>query len=514
VSDLIIDGFAGPGGWDVAAARLGLSPVVGIELDATACATRAAAGHLTIRADISRYPAEALSGRVRGSVFSPVCTTFSAAGTRAGVAVLAVLDASVRDALHGRKTRAARRREMAAELRRAWWPSPKLTSAGRSAAIWKAVRSASLAAEPARFIHACRPEWVAMEQVPAVLPLWQAYAEELRRLGYSAWCGKLNAADYGVPQTRIRAILIASRAHQVGRPVPTHYDPRKGMQLFGSPWVSMAEALGWGATIRPVPTVTAGGVALGGYEPFAKGGREALGREQEAGRWALRIDGQRNGTCRPGHAPADTIKAGHSSADMRWVRTNSGNGDAHDYQRDMAEPSSAVVPRVNRWVLHTNRDQRPDGTRQTADPQTAPAPALTAKSGGQWVLRTSFGEPSDRGGTHEMNPAIRPAHAVTTKAKDWVAWVRERPATTVQGDPRVGRPGHKDRDKGESQFAQDSVRITVGEAAALQSFPPGYPWQGTRTAQFRQVGDAMPPGLAEPVLAMAAGIARAEAGAA
>ena len=142
---------------------------------------------------------------------------------------------------------------MARLLTRSLWPDPKLTREKRSAAIWKAVRSASLVAEPARFIAACNPEWVALEQVPAVLPLWEVYASELRKRGYSAWCGLLNSADYGVPQTRIRAILIASRVRQVRRPYPTHYDPRKGAQLFGTPWRSMADALGWGATGRPAP---------------------------------------------------------------------------------------------------------------------------------------------------------------------------------------------------------------------------------------------------------------------
>ncbi|MFP8960010.1 DNA cytosine methyltransferase [Streptomyces nanhaiensis] len=294
-----LDLFAGPGGWDEAARQLGLRPV-GLEWDAAACATRAAAGHLTIRTDIAQYPTRPFTGLARGQIASPPCQTFSASGKRDGLTDLALVHQAVHDLAHGRDTRT------------------KLRAAVRD-------ERSLLAAEPMRFLQALRPEWVTLEQVPDVLPLWRQYAAVLRSWGYSTWAGILNAADYGVPQTRRRAILIASRTRPVAPPEPTHAE-HPGIDLFGATrpaWVTMAQALDLPAGMR---VNTRGERRTAGGNEFPCDRPSWALTEKARSWWVLRHSKRANATVRRLDQPAGTLVAGHARHDYQWVKVD-GRGD-------------------------------------------------------------------------------------------------------------------------------------------------------------------------------------------
>ncbi|OLZ72533.1 DNA cytosine methyltransferase [Streptomyces amritsarensis] len=445
---MIVDLFAGPGGWSEGLRLLQLSDV-GLEWCGAACNTRAAAQHLTVQCDVAQYPTRPFDGRISGLIASPPCQAWSRAGKGLGLLDQPLVRQAVHELARGRDSRAELRSQCRDER-------------------------SILAAEPMRWMYDLRPEWVCMEEVPDVLPLWKEYAGYLTAWGYSVWTGILNAADYGVPQTRKRAILIASRVRTVTAPVPSHAEDPE-YDLFGeclAPWVSMADALGWGATDRPVPTVTAGGGKTGGAEPFPSQARAALEASRDRGDWALRNGTQKNAAVRSADEPAGTLFFGARCNDVSWVLRNGNQPNAAVRNGDEPAPTMAFGNNAARveWVLHTNRNQQADGTRQTAGPHDAPAPTFTAKSGGQWVLK--------------------------------------RPATTVCATDRIAPPGHRDRSpKGESQFANpDTVRITQAEAAVLQSFRADYPWQGTKTKQFEQIGNAIPPRLALHIVSAATGI--------
>lgn len=357
-----VDDFAGAGGWDQGAVMVGLT-TVGIEWDHAACQTAVAAGHARIRADVSVYPSAPLLG-IPGYIASPPCQAWSMAGSRKGERDRAnchVLAARMADGDDSTN-----------------WT------------VWEDPRS-PLVCQPVRRVRELRPEWVALEEVPAVASLWEHFARIFRGWGYSVWTGDLCAADYGVPQTRTRRILMASRTMTVQPPEPTHAEHPQDADLLGGQlagWVSMAAALGWNDDDHLV-------------HPRGKGMIARHGPRDD----------------RMGSEPAMTL----TSKGRSWLRMGNANG--------------ATVRRVEE-----------------------PAPTVL------------FGHRSNAVEWHHKQPLSRD----------------EREA--------VG-----------SAAGEGGVRVTVAEGGVLQSFPADYPWQGSRSKRYEQVGNAIPPRLAAHILAALTG---------
>ena len=389
-ASLIIDLFcgAGLGGWAAGLEMLGHDPAdtLGFEHDRHAAATHTAAGFPTVVGDLSAVPVDLMSG-VDGLIASPPCQAFSMAGKGKGRDAIADLLAHIDRCADG-------------------WIEPDGDLCADD------VR-ADLTLQPLKWAAALRPRWIVCEQVPPTLPAWEAIARVLQRWGYSTWTGPVRAERYGVPQTRKRALLIARRDGVAAvPPEPTHtgYDHRAddggrtptptllGPELL--PWLSMADALGWGMPDRPFFTYS-------GVSAHAVGDREFGGS-------SVRKD------------LADRASSGDPE---RWHLSSAGKtGLAH---RDVNLPATTITGANN------------------------------------------------------------------------AVWTTDRPATTVVGSFRpdiIAAPGWRGAGDGPRQNAEGSVRVTVEQAAALQSFPPGWPWQGPRTARYRQIGNAVPPRFAAAVL--------------
>lgn len=445
---IALDLFAGTG-WGVACQRLGIEEF-GVEIMPEARATREANGMHTAYADVwdgliddlieSRdgYAREAADDMLaRGFdprevyellIASPPCQTFSMAGGGAGRKaldeVLALIDAG-------------------AYLRPA-----ELHAFGE-----KHDPRTALVLTPLAHVARDTPTYVVWEQVPPVLPVWERAAEEMREWGYSVWTGILNAEQYGVPQTRRRAILIARADGKVAAPpTPTHsrYYSRDPKRLDEGvlPWVSMAEALGWGD-----------GDALRSNQSVAGEGRAMRDADQLA------------------------FTMTQTTRSMQHVVAVERHRGAGMLERDGARPARSVED---------------------------PAPTVTGNASGttpggfRKVMRSNYGTGGDAAARGERGEDT-PAPTMTSKA-DRNMWQSERPSTTVMGDARVMAPGHKvnaeDKAAGREYPGRPdgATRVTVAEAATLQSYPPDFVWCGTKTKQFLQVGNAVPPLLAEAIL--------------
>lgn len=254
---MIYDLFSGIRGWELGFEFPPLS--LGIEKDHDAFLTASHHGFETLKVDINQLDYRDLPS-ADGIVGSPPCVPFSAAGLGEGRSLLSLVIQHLDDLFVPNGI---------------YFPSLP--------------QEVALVIEPARWIKWHRPYFVALEQVPSVLPVWKEYERHLRRYGYSTWSGILHAESFGFGTNRKRAFLLASRQRSVGPPIGSYsrfypHRPNVRDEGFSRP-LSMADVLGWGMTRRPAPTVTAGGTSTGGAEPFGNGARKMMEKEWLMGYW-------------------------------------------------------------------------------------------------------------------------------------------------------------------------------------------------------------------------------------
>lgn len=217
----MVELFAGCGGL-AAGAELENVRGQGLEWDANAVATRRAAGLATVHVDVRKHgPRDFPNATILAG--GPPCQTFTIAGDGSGRGELCKVVEAVKRMGAGETV------------------DPGMFADERTALILEPLRWALADFE-------CSYNAIVLEQVPQALPVWQAYAEVLRNEGYSVATGLLRTEQYGVPQTRKRAVLVARLNGEAVLPEPTHRAYRKGIpQHEGDPalkpWVSMREAL-------------------------------------------------------------------------------------------------------------------------------------------------------------------------------------------------------------------------------------------------------------------------------
>lgn len=257
----------------------------------------------------------------------------------------------------------------------------------------------------------------------------------LEAFGYSACAFLMHGEQFGLPQTRTRAMLMASRVREVFPPAPTHqkYVPGQPARhvdggMFNAdllPWVSMKEAL------------DGAGVGLPDWVTEVSTGNK------------------------PEHTETGIVY----------------------HSRKVSSPSPTLTTGAGgMWNLKIS-----DADHGTVRNETEPAGTLTTKGMESVWTHTK---------KHQGRLKKQSANQTTLQLGHWT---ERRPATTLTCDERLSAPG-SERSHSRASMMDGAIKLTIEQAKVLQGFPIDMPVSGSRKAQFKQIGNSVPPTMALPIL--------------
>lgn len=329
-----------------------------------------------------------------------------------------------------------------------------------------------------RFVEAVAPVALVMENVPEILNfgghnLAEEICEALEALGYRCAYTLLNAANYGVPQTRERFFLMA--IHGEAGVLPTFPPATHKVDLPPGYRGTRSYAL---KSIREATVATRFVETPGTVERALEAvtARQALADLPALDHW------------RPGEAKAGSEKAGSQVTFRRGGRLVS-------FARDMRmwpgyEADRFVRNHITRRL--TERDYRVfEKMKPGAD---YPAAAAIARRLFEAELRQMF----QRGQSirpqssayQETHRNYVPPYDETKFPNKWRKMEADKPARTLMAHIGKDTYSHIHFD------SKQSRTISVREAARLQSFPDGFAFAETLNDSFRQIGNSVPPLLA------------------
>lgn len=332
------------------------------------------------------------------------------------------------------------------------------------------------------YVEEFSPVAVLMENVPDILNhggqnIAEETCEVLWGKGYTCGYTLLNAAHYGVPQMRERMFLIAYRKElgaQVRFPAPTHaMDLPPG--YAGSRAVAL-KLIGRAAHVahsyQPTPPQSAG-------LPAAVNARDALADLALIRARELLAAGELKKTPSRFDKPVSYRRTSATTYSTR-MRTWKG------YEAPQAGVCDHVIRFLPRdyeiFARMAQGDQYPQAHARAME-LFAERVAARRAAGERLIERSKA--------WNALLASTVPPYDVGKFPNKWRKMSAAQPARTLMA--HLGKDGY-------SHIHYDSAQartISVREAARLQSFPDGFRFSGSMNAAFRQIGNAVPPLMAE-----------------